>query len=90
MSVCQIKLIANVWLFSSSSIPRCRFVSEEAVCSIDLNVKNERVCVVSPFLSFWLFILSHIHYGNDILSAFSKQDSVSQVAEQKFSASLSM
>uniref|UniRef100_A0A8B9QCH9 Uncharacterized protein n=1 Tax=Apteryx owenii TaxID=8824 RepID=A0A8B9QCH9_APTOW len=54
MNICQIKLIANVWLFSSSSIPCCGFVSEEAVCSIDLNLKNECMCVVSFFfpLSF--------------------------------------
>uniref|UniRef100_A0A803YEG4 Uncharacterized protein n=1 Tax=Meleagris gallopavo TaxID=9103 RepID=A0A803YEG4_MELGA len=49
MNICQIKLIANVWLFSSSSVPCCRFVSEEAVCSIDWNLKNDCIEVLITF-----------------------------------------
>lgn len=60
MNICQIKLIANVWLFSSCSIPCCRFVSGEAVCSIDLNLKNDSVYVVSFF--FFPFFLSSSLY----------------------------
>lgn len=55
MNICQIKLIANVWLFSSASVPCCRFVSGEAVCSIDWNLKNDCVHVASfSFSPFFL------------------------------------
>lgn len=67
---------------------------------IDLQLKNEPVyalfilfffCLLSFFfflfpLSSQLFILTHIHYGNDIFPALGEQDSASQVAEQKFSS----
>lgn len=95
ISVCQIKLIAKVWL-TLPAVCAGRFwffFPEEIIYGIDLVLQNEHVFGVSfplfPPRSFSHFIPSHIHYGNDILSAFSKQDSVLQVAEQKFSASVS-
>lgn len=99
MNICQVKLIAEVRLFPPRSVGLLAWGGEAVwvlICSWRTSLSTPFLFfffflfVILFFflfpLSSQLFILTHIHYGNDIFPALGEQDSASQVAEQKFSS----